>query len=191
MAASANRAEPSVKTSSFSRAWSKRFPGTVAVNDVGFAIKPGAIHALVGENGAGKSTLIKMLSGVLQPDEGRILVDGAPVALRTPQIAQAHGIVTIHQERTLVDSLSALENIFLGPRISAFGPRPIRPRGSGADAGTGVATLCRFRIPHASARSRGARPAGRRQADRRIDQGVGVSSQPRHHGRTDRGGHRP
>jgi ABC-type sugar transport system ATPase subunit len=92
----------------------KRFPGTIAVNNVSVTIKPGAIHALVGENGAGKSTIIKMLSGVLQPDEGRILVGGVPVNLRTPQIAQAHGIVTIHQERTLVDSLTALENIFLG-----------------------------------------------------------------------------
>jgi ABC-type sugar transport system ATPase subunit len=92
----------------------KRFPGTIAVNKVGFRIRAGAIHALVGENGAGKSTLIKMLSGVLQPDEGRIIVQGEPVALGTPQVAQAHGIVTIHQERTLIDSLSALENIFLG-----------------------------------------------------------------------------
>ncbi len=124
MSAAANPAKPSTKDLVVLDGLVKRFPGTVAVNNVGFAIERGAIHALVGENGAGKSTLIKMLSGVLQPDEGRILVDGAPVALRTPQIAQAHGIVTIHQERTLVDSLSALENIFLGREylLSGLGP---------------------------------------------------------------------
>lgn len=92
----------------------KRYPGTIAVNNVSFSVKAGTVHALVGENGAGKSTVIKMLSGVLHPDGGRILVGGVPLDLGTPQIAQAHGIVTIHQERTLVDSLTALENIFLG-----------------------------------------------------------------------------
>lgn len=92
----------------------KRYPGTIAVNAVSFTVRPGTIHALVGENGAGKSTVIKMLSGVVQPDDGRILIGGVAVDIRTPQIAQEHGIVTIHQERTLVDSLTAIENIFLG-----------------------------------------------------------------------------
>ena len=92
----------------------KRFPGTLAVDDVSFAIGRGTVHALVGENGAGKSTVIKMLSGVLRPDGGRILVGGTPTDIATPQKAQEAGIVTIHQERTLVDSLTALENIFLG-----------------------------------------------------------------------------
>ena len=92
----------------------KLYPGTIAVNAVSFSVRPGTIHALVGENGAGKSTVIKMLSGVVQPDGGRIFIGGAAVDIRTPQIAQKHGIVTIHQERTLVDSLTAIENIFLG-----------------------------------------------------------------------------
>jgi ABC-type sugar transport system ATPase subunit len=102
----------------------KRYPGTIAVDNVSFSVKSGTVHALVGENGAGKSTVIKMLSGALQPDGGRIFVSGVPVNLRTPQIAHEHGIVTIHQERTLVDSLTALENVFLGREFlrTRFGP---------------------------------------------------------------------
>ena len=92
----------------------KRFPGTVAVRHVSFAIRPGSVHALVGENGAGKSTVIKMLSGVYQPDEGQVFVGGSPVAFRGPHDAQAAGISTVHQERSLITALTALENIFLG-----------------------------------------------------------------------------
>ena len=92
----------------------KRFPGTIAVQNVSFAIEPGRVHALVGENGAGKSTVIKMLSGVYQPDEGQIFVNGAPVILHSPHAAQAAGISTVHQERSLITALTALENIFLG-----------------------------------------------------------------------------
>lgn len=92
----------------------KRFPGTIAVRHVSFAIAPGTVHALVGENGAGKSTVIKMLSGVYQPDEGQIFVGGAAVALPSPHAAQAAGISTVQQERSLITALTALENIFLG-----------------------------------------------------------------------------
>lgn len=92
----------------------KRFPGTIAVRHVSFSIAPGTVHALVGENGAGKSTVIKMLSGVHQPDEGQIFVSGAPVALNNPHAAQSAGISTVHQERSLITALSALENMFLG-----------------------------------------------------------------------------
>ena len=67
----------------------KSYAGVQALKQASFELRAGEVHAIVGENGAGKSTLIKMLSGVLQPDEGRILVNGSPVALRTPQIAQA------------------------------------------------------------------------------------------------------
>ncbi len=110
----------------------KRYPGTVAVNNVSFSVRPGAIHALVGENGAGKSTVIKILSGGVQPDGGRILVGGVPVNLRTPQNAQEQGIVTIHQERTLVDSLTALENVFLGREFlrTGFGAVGLVDQGS-------------------------------------------------------------
>ncbi len=99
----------------------KRFPGTVAVHNVSFAIEPGTIHALVGENGAGKSTIIKMLSGVFQPDGGEIVIKGRPVSLTSPHDAQEAGISTVYQERTLISNLSALENIFLGRELLAKG----------------------------------------------------------------------
>ena len=97
----------------------KRFPGTVAVRNVSFGIWPGTIHALVGENGAGKSTIIKMLSGVYSPDGGQILIKGQPVDITSPHVAQECGISTVYQERTLINNLSALENIFLGREIQA------------------------------------------------------------------------
>ena len=67
----------------------KRFPGIVANDGIDLAIRPGEVHVLLGENGAGKSTLIGMLSGLQQPDEGRILVDGKP----TPIIPPEHGCI--------------------------------------------------------------------------------------------------
>ena len=103
----------------------KRFPGTIAVDDVSFAIERGAIHALVGENGAGKSTIIKVLSGVYQPDGGQVLVRGEPTRIRSPHHAQELGVTTIHQEQTLIDSLTAIENVFLG-REHLRGPLRLR-----------------------------------------------------------------
>src|SRR6478672_7868962 len=92
----------------------KRFPGVVALNGVGFDVRPGEVHALLGENGAGKSTLIKVISGVYRPDAGTIQVDGRPVDIRTPHDAQALGISTIYQEFTLAPDMTVAENIFLG-----------------------------------------------------------------------------
>ncbi|HKJ73498.1 MAG TPA: ATP-binding cassette domain-containing protein, partial [Alphaproteobacteria bacterium] len=91
----------------------------MAVDGVSFEIVSGSIHALVGENGAGKSTLIKMLSGVYGPSSGEIVVRGRPAVFRTPLDAQAAGINTVHQERTLISTLTALENIFLGREVFA------------------------------------------------------------------------
>ena len=99
----------------------KRFPGTIAVRDVSFAIRRGSIHALVGENGAGKSTVIKMLSGVYQPDAGQISVNGQPLNLTSPHAAQLAGISTVHQERNLISVLTALENMFLGREVLSAG----------------------------------------------------------------------
>ncbi|HEY8447265.1 MAG TPA: sugar ABC transporter ATP-binding protein [Thermomicrobiales bacterium] len=92
----------------------KRFPGVVALDHVGFDLRLGEVHVLVGENGAGKSTLVKILSGIYQPDEGEILLDGQPVTLRTPHEAQRLGISTVHQELNLVPHLDIGRNIFLG-----------------------------------------------------------------------------
>lgn len=93
---------------------SKRFPGVVALDDVSFDLYPGEVHVLVGENGAGKSTLVKLLSGIYQPDDGEILVEGVPVHLRTPHDAQMLGISTVHQELNLVPHLDVGKNIYLG-----------------------------------------------------------------------------
>src|SRR5258708_6649541 len=93
---------------------SKRFGAVQALSDVSIDLRPGEVHAIVGENGAGKSTLMKILSGVERPDEGRIIVRGQPVSLRHPIDAERLGISMIHQELNLVDDLSVADNIFLG-----------------------------------------------------------------------------
>src|SRR5688572_5926973 len=92
----------------------KRFPGVVALDDVGFELRRGEVHILLGENGAGKSTLMKILSGAYQKSEGKIILDGAEVEIRTPKHAQTLGISTIYQEFNLIPNLSVGENIFLG-----------------------------------------------------------------------------
>ena len=93
---------------------SKAFPGVRALNNIHFELKSGEIHALMGENGAGKSTLIKIVSGVHSPDSGQILLDGKPVNIKTPLIAQTLGIGVVHQHVTCFPDLSAAENIFMG-----------------------------------------------------------------------------
>ena len=92
----------------------KTFPGVVALNDVGFELRRGEVHILLGENGAGKSTLMKILSGAYQKSAGQILLDGAEVEIKNPKHAQTLGISTIYQEFNLIPHLSVGENIFLG-----------------------------------------------------------------------------
>src|SRR3712207_3882813 len=92
----------------------KRFPGVHSLAGVDFDVRPGEVHALMGENGAGKSTLIKVLTGVYRRDEGEVLLDGAPIDPRTPAEAQGLGISTVYQEVNLVPTLSVAENLFLG-----------------------------------------------------------------------------
>ncbi len=92
----------------------KRFPGVVALSQVDFALRPGEVHALVGENGAGKSTLIKILTGVYQPDDGTLLLGGEEVRFGRPMDAQAAGISTIYQEVNLVPLMSVARNLYLG-----------------------------------------------------------------------------
>ncbi|MBK3745267.1 sugar ABC transporter ATP-binding protein, partial [Paraburkholderia aspalathi] len=93
---------------------SKSFPGVRALDRVNIALYSGMVTALIGENGAGKSTLVKILTGIYQPDEGKIRVDGKPVAFATAQDATNHGVTAIHQETVLFDELSVAENIYLG-----------------------------------------------------------------------------
>ncbi len=92
----------------------KEYPGVVALQDVGFELRSGEVHCLLGENGAGKSTLMKILSGAIRRDAGRIMIDGVDAVVDTPADAQRHGIGMIYQDFKLVPELSVAENIFLG-----------------------------------------------------------------------------
>ncbi|TMV89302.1 sugar ABC transporter ATP-binding protein [Thioclava sp. BHET1] len=98
----------------------KTFPGVRALDDVGFDVRAGEVHALLGENGAGKSTLMKVLAGMYEPDEGSIYIEGEAVTMRSPLEAKARGVVLIHQELSLAEEMSVAENIYLGelPRKS-------------------------------------------------------------------------
>ncbi|ETX13911.1 sugar ABC transporter ATP-binding protein [Roseivivax halodurans JCM 10272] len=92
----------------------KTFPGVKALDNVSFDIRPGEVHALVGENGAGKSTLMKTLAGLHRCDGGEIFYQGAPLSLSGPLDARRKGILLIHQELSLSPELSVAENIYLG-----------------------------------------------------------------------------
>jgi ABC-type sugar transport system ATPase subunit len=93
---------------------SKRFPGVVALDQVSVDIRPGELHAVVGENGAGKSTLMKILAGVVGDFEGTLLLRGEAVRFDGPRAAEEQGIAIIHQELNLAENLSVAANIFLG-----------------------------------------------------------------------------
>ncbi|WP_027135564.1 sugar ABC transporter ATP-binding protein [Geminicoccus roseus] len=91
----------------------KAYGATVALDGMSFEVAPGEVHALLGENGAGKSTTVKMLSGLVQPDQGGIELFGQPVRLGEPLEAQRHGVQTAYQEMTLVRDLTVAENMLL------------------------------------------------------------------------------
>jgi ribose transport system ATP-binding protein len=93
---------------------SKAFPGVQAVDDVSLTAYPGEILGLVGENGAGKTTLMNILTGALQPDSGRILLDSQPVRIDSPSQALELGVTIIHQELALIPQLTVGQNIYLG-----------------------------------------------------------------------------
>ncbi|EKN4605778.1 TPA: L-arabinose ABC transporter ATP-binding protein AraG [Vibrio parahaemolyticus] len=93
---------------------SKHFPGVKALSNISFRANKGSIHALMGENGAGKSTLLKTLSGLHQPTEGELVVDGKALVFNSATDALEQGIAIIYQELNLVPELSVAENIYLG-----------------------------------------------------------------------------
>lgn len=96
--------------------------GTFTANDaIDLQIKPGEIHALLGENGAGKSTLMNVLSGLLEPTSGEIFLHGKKVNITSPTVANKLGIGMVHQHFMLVDAFTVTENIMLGAEISKFG----------------------------------------------------------------------
>jgi ribose transport system ATP-binding protein len=93
---------------------SKRYGETVALDDASVAFSAGTVHTVMGENGSGKSTLVKLLSGVVAPDSGRIVVDGAPFAGRSPSAFQAKGFATVYQEVLIAPDRNVTDNILLG-----------------------------------------------------------------------------
>jgi ABC-type uncharacterized transport system ATPase subunit len=96
------------------RGITKRFPGVLANDAIDLDVRPGEIHALLGENGAGKSTLMNILYGLTQPDSGEILLNGQQVQIRSPHDAIERGISMVHQHFMLVPVLSVAENVLLG-----------------------------------------------------------------------------
>ena len=103
---------------------SKEYVGVHALQGVSLDIRPGTVHALVGENGAGKSTLIKIIAGATAPSTGTIALDGAEHASLTPRTARALGVRLVPQERHVCSGLTVMENVLLGqmPRHGRFGP---------------------------------------------------------------------
>lgn len=116
------------------RGISKSFPGVKALQGVQLDLYPGQVTALVGENGAGKSTIVKVLTGIYQPDEGTIAVDGVVTPFPTPDAAARAGVTAIHQETVLFDEMTVAENIWLGhaPR-GRFGLIDLAEQKAGAE----------------------------------------------------------
>lgn len=102
---------------------SKSFSGVEVLHQVSFALRPGEVHALLGENGAGKSTLVKVITGVHQPDSGEILLDGKPVHFNDTRETRQAGITAIYQELSLFPDLNVAENIFVGDQPVTVGGR--------------------------------------------------------------------
>ncbi|GAF63876.1 ABC transporter ATP-binding protein [Bacillus sp. TS-2] len=113
----------------------KKFPGVIALDRVHFKLRPGEIHALMGENGAGKSTFIKVITGVHAPNEGEMYVNGEKVSFSNPKEAQELGIAAIYQHVTNYPDLSVTENIFMGHQKVQKLTRRLRWKEMHAEAG--------------------------------------------------------
>ena len=99
----------------------KRFPGVLALDGVGFDVEQGSCHALMGENGAGKSTLGKILAGVYTADAGEIRLEGKLIHPANPLAARHLGIAMVHQELAFCPNLTVAENLCLGALPARFG----------------------------------------------------------------------
>jgi ribose transport system ATP-binding protein len=107
---------------------SKNYSGVAALTDVSFDVRPGEVHALLGENGAGKSTLMNVASGTTQPDAGTISIDGEVITALTPHLATAMGVAIVHQHPAVLEDLTVAENIRLAvpPAVLKAGGSPKR-----------------------------------------------------------------
>ncbi len=102
---------------------SRSFPGVKALDNVNLSVRPGTVHALMGENGAGKSTLMKCLFGIYKMDEGEVLVDGQKMNISNPDEALHHGLAMVHQELQPVPDRTIAENMYLGRYpLKSYGP---------------------------------------------------------------------
>jgi inositol transport system ATP-binding protein len=131
----------------------KEFPGVIALDGVSLRVRPGTVHAVMGENGAGKSTLMKIIAGVHPPDRGTVKLRGRPIRLDSPRDALAHGVVMIHQELNLMSTMTVAENVWLGreplkrlgfvdhAELGRRTARLFRRLGIGTDPSTRVADL--------------------------------------------------
>ncbi len=95
----------------------KRYGGVTALEDVSFSIDKGEVHAIVGENGAGKSTMMKLLSGIIEPDEGQIFIDGKEEEIISPLVSERLGISMVFQELNLFNALNVAANIFINQEL--------------------------------------------------------------------------
>ena len=133
---------------------SKSFGHVRALRGASFEAFPGQVTALVGDNGAGKSTLIKILAGVMPPDEGEIRVDGEPAHFTDPLDAKRHGIETVYQDLALVPDLDAAANVFLGRELRRLrflhDHAEMRRRTAKAFVDLGVGLVQDLRVPVAS-----------------------------------------
>ncbi|WP_291049635.1 sugar ABC transporter ATP-binding protein [Herbiconiux sp.] len=122
---------------------SKSYGAISALTDVEIALKPGEVMALLGENGAGKSTIVKIISGLIVPDQGTIKIDGEEVQLHTVNASQAAGIAVVQQEFSTVGTLSVAENLALGQRGAPWwwGPRKLNQAATGILARVGLDDL--------------------------------------------------
>ncbi|MCR1783990.1 ABC transporter ATP-binding protein [Nocardioides carbamazepini] len=130
----------------------KRFGGFTANDAVDLEVGWGEVHALLGENGAGKTTLMRIVTGLYQPDEGTIAVDGEEVAFRRPEQALRAGIGMVHQHFTLVPTLTELENLAMGPSLLPLrdGRRTALERATSVESETGLRITPDRRVADAS-----------------------------------------
>jgi simple sugar transport system ATP-binding protein len=124
---------------------SKHYGHVLALDEADFTAYPGEVVALIGDNGAGKSTLVKTLVGAIRPDQGTILVDGAPVALTSPVDARGYGIEAVYQDLALAPDLDSAANLYLGrelyriPFVRVLNRHAMRERAVAAFAELGIA----------------------------------------------------